>query len=130
MNSCFFIGRFLYDPVLNEVPREDGSKTYVSNFKLAVMRKFKKSGGGTGKQVAFLSFSVWDSAAQLICQEFKKNDYIIVNASARSETCETDTGKKFDKISFRIESFEFLPHNYNDDDKYEATQQNDYKNPK
>ena len=121
MNSCYFIGRFLYDPILNEVSRGENGKTYVSNFKLAVTRKFKKSGGGTGKQVSFLNFSVWDSAATLICQEFRKDDYIIVNASARSEVCETDTGKKFDKISFRIENFEFIPRSNNEYEEKEET---------
>lgn len=110
MNTCHFIGRFTHDPELKKVPRTDGgAETSVVNFRLAISRKFKKNSGESGTQTNLLDFEVWDSAAEVVANNFKKGDTIIItNASARNEFYEDqETGRKFNLIRFRVEKFEF-----------------------
>lgn len=121
MNECHFIGRFVHDPELREVPRSDGGSTHVVNFRLAVPRSFKTS-NGLGKQTNLLDFEVWDTAAEFVADNFRRGDTIIItHASARNEMYEDDdTGKKFNRIRFRVEHFEFPAWRNKDREEVEA----------
>jgi len=102
MNLCIFTGYFLRDPELRQV-----NDTNVSNFKLAITRKFKKSNGELGKQTSILDFEIWDSGAETVVENFRKGDYITVYTSARSYVQELEDGKKLGRVCFRINEFEF-----------------------
>jgi single-stranded DNA-binding protein len=109
MNNCCFIGKFVHNPELKKVPRTDGDDISVVNFRLAVQRKFKRSDDEKGLQVSLLDFEIWDSAAEVVAKYFRKNDTIIISqASARNDFYEEPTtGKKINRIRFRVERFEF-----------------------
>ena len=108
MNNCIFIGRFTRDPELLTVKTgETGRETNVVNFTLAVTRKFKKRDGELNKQVEYLLFEAWDSGADVIVRHFRKDDPIIVYASARNNQFETSKGDKISQVVFRVERFEF-----------------------
>jgi single-strand DNA-binding protein len=106
MNDCKFLGKFVADPELKKL--EDNRR--VTNFKLAVSESYKKSGGDLNREVSFPECEAWDTGADTICKNFKKGDYIIVNARLRTERWEDkETGKPRSKSKFRVTSFEFLP---------------------
>jgi len=108
MNNCTFIGRFVKDPAIHTV--NNGTKDIpVLNFTLAVSRKFKKGDGEIVKETAFVDCEMWDSASVLVADNFKKGDYILIYAIARTHLYE-DGEKKVKKTYFRVEQFEFLPY--------------------
>lgn len=104
MNSCHFVGRFTHNPVLT--PNEDNTAN-ACYFTLAIVRKFKRNNGETGEQTNFIDFEVWDSAADVITRNFRKNDMIVIdNASARNTFVEDeDSGKRYNITRFRVERF-------------------------
>jgi single-stranded DNA-binding protein len=102
MNLCVFTGYFLRDPEPRQI-----NNTNVLNFKLAIVRKFKKSSGETSKQTSILDFEIWDSACDTVVDNFKKGDYITVTCSARSFLQEMEDGKKIPRVIFRVNEFEF-----------------------
>lgn len=112
MNVCHFIGRFCHDPELRTINKGDGKETVVTNFTLSISRKFKKNNGELGKQTSYIDCELWDSGAKIVSQNFRKDDFILVHASARNDNYTTTDGKKMSKIKFRVESFESLPQVY------------------
>ncbi len=105
MNKCLFLGNLTKDPELRNV----GAKgTAVTNFTIAVSRRFKRVNGETTKEVVFIECEAWDSGAETIVKYLKKGDPIIVFCSAKMEQWEKD-GVKHSKIRFRVDEFEFVP---------------------
>jgi len=104
MNDCTFIGRFVKDPDLHRIEKDDGNDTCVVRFCLAVQRKFK----GT-QRVNYLDFEAWDKGAEVIAQYCKKGDVLIVlDSSARNNNyTDKNTGQEVRKIVFRVEKFDF-----------------------
>lgn len=98
MNNCTFIGRMVSDPVLNKTP--DGVS--VCNFVLAISRDFKKD--GVKKEfVDYLPFEIWDTAAEVVSKGFRKGNWIVVYASAKSYKSEDNKTM----VNFRVNKFEF-----------------------
>jgi len=115
MNICHFMGRLTHDPQIQTVSKGDGSETSVLNITLALNRKFKKNNGALGKQVSYVDCALWDSAANLVNEHFRKGDNIIVHCSARNDNYTNSEGKKTSKIKFRVENFEFVGNNYKEE---------------
>ncbi len=111
MNECHFLGNFVRDPELRNL----GTSTVV-NFSLAVTRRYKKKAdGSTAKEVNFFDFEAWDTGAETISRHFQKGKPIIVHASAKHDVWEAEVdGKKVkrSRVKFRVNSFEFVPGNY------------------
>jgi single-stranded DNA-binding protein len=106
MNECHFIGRFVKDPMLHRITKDDGT-TCVVRFCLAVQRQFKQT-----QHVNYLDFEAWDTGAEVIAKYCKKGDVLIINSSSARNNIYTDkeTGKKISKVVFRVEKF-LLPSN-------------------
>jgi single-strand DNA-binding protein len=105
MNNCSFIGRFVRDPEIRTTSQ--GKK--VVNFSLAISRKFKKNGSKElQEEVSFPDFEAWDSGAELIHKHFVKGDSIAVESSLKTDTWESEEGKKRSKLKFRVNRFFFL----------------------
>jgi len=124
MNKCLFVGRFVRDPKLYEITKNNndgasGDKTAVVDFTLAISRKFKKGNGEIGKQTNYLDFEAWDSGAQVIANNFKKGDQIVIFASARNNSYEDSNGSKLNRVVFRVEEFA-LPSQYIENDNESA----------
>lgn len=109
MNQCHFVGKFTRDPQLEEID-DNGKIAKCVNFTLAITRKFKRSSGETGAQTSLLDFEVWDTAADVISRNFRKNDTIVIDqASARNTVVEDeDSGKRYNLTRFRVERFSFI----------------------
>ena len=104
MNECHFLGNLTRDPEL----RETSTNAKVVNFGIAVNRSFKRKNGERTKEASFLECEAWDTGAEVIDEHFKKGDPIIIHASARTESWETNEGRR-SRIKFRVNKFEFVP---------------------
>lgn len=106
MNECHFLGRLAQDPEVKYL--QNG--TAVTNFSVAVSRKYKTSDGKKAEEVCFVPCEAWAKGAETISEYFSKGDPIIVHCSVKQETWETD-GQKRSKLVFRVNKFEFVPGN-------------------
>jgi single-strand DNA-binding protein len=107
MNSCDFVGRFKYDPNLRTYDSPNGSQTTVANFVLEISRIFRKRNGEEREQTYCLDFEAWDVGAQLIADNFKKDDWITVHSSAKVDTYkDRETGEIKRNVKFRVNEFE------------------------
>lgn len=114
--KAFGVGRFVADPVLQEV-----NETHVCKFTLAI-NEFRKVNGERKKYAHFFDFEVWDKAAELIHQWRKKGDILEFCATARQHKWnDRETGEPRSKVVFRIDDFTFWPRssNTNSDDPEE-----------
>ena len=101
MNNCNFIGILQNDPILDEVERDNGTKTALVRFTIAIPRTFKKkSSGEVGKENTYINCEAWDSGAVVIANRFRRGDTIILYCSARNEV-------SCGHIYFRVDKFEF-----------------------
>jgi single-strand DNA-binding protein len=102
MNICLFMGYIATDIVLKPV-----GDTVVANFRLHLVRKYKKKDGETHKENAWIDCEVWDSAAKTISTYFKKGSKIAIKASVKQQNWEKD-GQKRSKLIHRIDEFYFV----------------------
>ena len=106
MNDCKFLGRLTRDIELKYTP----GGTAIAEFGLAVSRSYKdKSTGEYG--VDFVECQVWAERGETVAKYFSKGDPILVHTEARLDSWEDKEGKKRSKISFNVNSFEFVPKN-------------------
>ena len=103
MNICVFGGRLTRDPKL--VTLEAGG--IVCNFTIAINNYRKAKTGETVNRAAFADCEAWDTGAEFIHKSYKKGDYIIINASLRTDSWETNGVKKYKNV-YRVNHFESL----------------------
>lgn len=90
---------FVSDPELTKV-----GDTVKSSFKLMYKNKRYNNEGVLVKEVNYLDFEVWDSAAEFVVKNCIKGDSIYVEATPKQESWEVN-GETRSKIVFRIDSF-------------------------
>lgn len=108
MNRCHFIGRFTRDPELKQL-----DSSCVTNFSLAISRRYKKSNGDWTEETAFADFEAWDKGAELISNKFKKGDLILVHCSLKQDRWSDSEGNNRSRLKFRVNQFEWVPSNKN-----------------
>lgn len=103
-NKCIFMGNLTRDPQLKYLP----SQTAVTEFGIAVNRKFKTSGGEVREEVMFLDCSVFGKRAEVVNQYFKKGSQILVEGHLKFDTWDDKQGQKRSKHILIVDSFEFM----------------------
>jgi len=103
MFLCCGTGRFVRDPELREITKQDGTTTNVLEFSLATQER-----RGDKKFTHFLDMVAWDKGAELLAKFCKKGDQIFVQATPRQDKWKTDDGQNRSRIIFRVDQFEFL----------------------
>lgn len=88
MNYTATMGRLVRDPETRNTP----SGATVTNFTLAVDRRFKGSDGE--KKTDFLPVVAWEGTAKFVNQYFHKGSKIIVEGSLQSRNWVDQDGKK------------------------------------
>ena len=120
LNKVMLIGNLTRDPQLKYLP----SQTAVTEFGLAINRKFK-SNGEAREEVLFVDCTVFGKPAEVVNQYVKKGDPLFVEGRLKYDTWESDGGKR-SKISVVVEQFQFISSNkqsssdpppYNEDKK-------------
>ena len=89
MNKIELIGRLTKDP---EVRYTQSSNTQVSNFTLAVNRRFGKE--GEERQADFINIVSWGKTAQFCEKYFKKGMQIALVGRIQTRTYDDTEGKK------------------------------------
>ena len=89
MNKVELIGRLTKDP---EVRYTQSSNTQVSNFILAVSRRFVKE--GEERQADFINIVAWGKTAQFCSKYFNKGQQVAVVGRIQTRNWEDDQGQK------------------------------------
>ena len=89
MNKVELIGRLTKDP---EVRYTQSSNTQVSNFTLAVSRRFVKE--GEERQADFINIVSWGKTAQFCSNYFRKGMQIALVGRIQTRNWEDDQGQK------------------------------------
>lgn len=86
-NKVILVGRLTAVPEL----RQTGGGTSVTNFTLAVDRKYSR---GSEKQTDFLSIVAWRQTAEFICQYFTKGNAILIEGELQTRSWTDSQGNK------------------------------------
>jgi single-strand DNA-binding protein len=101
MNVTVLMGRLVRDPETRNTP----SGVAVTNFTLAVDRRFKNANGE--KQSDFIPVVAWKNTAEFVNQYFHKGSKIIVEGSTQSRNWTDQDGKKRTSIEVNAERVYF-----------------------
>ncbi len=102
-NQVTLMGNLTRDPNLSYTP----GQTAVSEFGLAVNRKWKKQDGSQGEEVLFIECQCYGKRAEVINKHFEKGRSIFVQGRLKLEQWESD-GKQHSRIRVVVENFEFI----------------------
>jgi single-strand DNA-binding protein len=86
-NKVILMGRLVADPEL----KQTGSGVAVTNFTLAVDRKYNK---GEEKQADFPTIIAWRNAAEFICNHFGKGSAILIEGVLQTRSWQDNQGNK------------------------------------
>jgi len=94
----------------------DVGKSSVTDFGIAVNRRWKDQRGKEKEEVLFADCSAWGRTGETIEEYFKKGSPILIQGRLRLEQWEDKkTDEKRSKISITVESFEFCNSGKDDD---------------
>lgn len=113
MNRCIFVGRIVSDFDVREVKGRNGD-TKRLRFRLGVRRL---RAGDSEKTMDFATMVAFGPRAEFITKHFKRNDYIWICASFRSDEYTDRDGNRRRDEYFLVEEAGFCtpPANGNDD---------------
>jgi len=97
MNNCFFVGRLVADPKLQET-----NGTNMVEFCLAINDYRTTKDGSKNKRVTYLEFEAWDTGAETIFNFGKKGNEMAVTTSARNN------GRGNQSVRFRVNKFKIF----------------------
>lgn len=86
-NKVILMGRMVADPEL----KQTGSGVAVTNFTLAVDRKYNK---GEEKQADFPAIIAWRNTAEFICKHFTKGSAILIEGELQTRSWTDNNGNK------------------------------------
>ena len=89
MNKVILLGRLTKDP---EVRYTQSNNTLVSNFTLAVNRRFVKE--GETQTADFISITAWSKIGEFCSKYFKKGQQVALVGRIQSRSWEDDKGQK------------------------------------
>lgn len=105
VNKVILIGNMTRDPQSRQLPTQN----LVTEFGLAVNRKFKSPEGEDREEVCFVDCSAFGRQAEVIQKYCKKGKLLYVEGRLRYDTWEDKNGHgKRSKLSVVVENFQFL----------------------
>ncbi len=90
INKVFLAGNLTKDPELRYMP----SGTPVTNFRIAVNRRYKSRSGDDVEETCFIDVVVYGKMAEVCNEYLSKGRNVLVEGRLRFDTWETDTGKR------------------------------------
>lgn len=103
MNNVCILGTLTKDIELKFLV----SGSAVANFSIAVNQDYKKD-GETIKKTSFFNCVSFGKQAEILNQYFFKGSRILINGELNQETYQDKEGKNREKITIRINSFDFI----------------------
>jgi single-strand DNA-binding protein len=111
-NSTVLAGHLARDPELRYTPQGKA----VSDFTIAVNRRFTRSSGEKVEEVAFVDVTVWDRMAENCAEYLKKGRAVLVQGRLVQDRWQDEsTGQKRSKIKVVAERVQFLGSGSSDD---------------
>ena len=108
LNRVILAGNLCGDPELQYLPKG----TAVTQFNLAINRKWRDDSGQQKEEVVFIGVKAWGKQAETICQYLTKGRPILLEGRLAQENWDDkQTGQKRSKTLVTLESFQFLDSN-------------------
>ena len=114
-NRCAFIGNLTRDP---EVKNFSSSNSSVTNFGIAVNRKWSNDKGEQQEEVVFIDCSAWNRTGELVSEHLSKGDLAMVEGRLEQQNWnDSKTGDKRSKHVLVVQNVVFLnPRNQEEED--------------
>lgn len=122
MNNVILVGRLTNNP---EVRYVGNSQTPVSEFTLAVDRKYKNQEGI--RKTDFIRVEIWDRKAEICCQYFRKGSLIGIEGSLRVDNYKTSMGEFRSVVKVRANNFNFITSKNKSQSKYQENNKQSYE---
>lgn len=103
-SKALIMGNLTRDPELKYIP----SGTPVTNFTVAVNRRYTPQGGETKEETSFIPVVVWGKQAENCNQYLKKGSPVFVDGDLRQRSYETTDGQKRSVIEVVAFTVQFL----------------------
>ena len=111
-NRVMLMGNVTRDPQLKYLP----SQTPVTEFGLAVNRRFKSAQGEEREEVAFIEITAFGKQAETLHQYCHKGKPLFVEGRLKFDQWDDkESGQKRSKLSVILESFQFIGGKENSD---------------
>lgn len=104
LNRVFIIGRLTRDPEV----RQTSNGTPVTNFTIAINRKYKSLSGELKEDTTFVGIVAWQKLAELCKQFLAKGRAVLVEGKMQNRSWETEDGQKRSTLEIRADRIEFL----------------------
>ena len=105
VNKVILIGNLTRDPQTKQLP----SQSMVTEFGLAMNRKFKSHEGEDREEVCFVDCAAFGRQAEVIQKYCRKGKQLYIEGRLRYDSWEDKNGHgKRSKLSVVVESFQFL----------------------
>ncbi len=107
MNKCMFLGKISHGPELISDGRNGAA---CVNFELEIEEFRKDSNGEKVKNMTYLAFEAWDSAALAIEKYAKTGSMMAVESAARNDSTfqDEECGEEPLSTYFRVSSFKII----------------------
>jgi len=111
-NQVILLGNLTRDPELRYTPQG----VAVSDFSIAVHRKFNKKDGEAVEEVAFVDVTAWARLAEICAEFLKKGRPLLVGGRLAQDRWEDEaTGQKRSRLRVVAETIQFLGSGSKDD---------------
>lgn len=104
VNKVILVGNVTRDPDVKALGKSGAS---VTEFGLAMNRRYKTADGEEREEVAFVDVAAFGRQGEVIAQYVQKGNPIYVEGRLKLDTWEKD-GQKRSKLSVVLENFQFL----------------------
>jgi single-strand DNA-binding protein len=104
LNRVFMVGRLTKDPEI----RQTTNGTPVTNFTIAVNRRYKNAAGEWKDETTFVGIVAWQKLAELCKQYLAKGRAVLVEGKLQTHSWETEDGQKRTLLEVRADRIEFL----------------------
>lgn len=108
-NRVTLVGNLTRDPETRHLDGANGASTTVTEFGLAVSRKFRTSSGEDREEVLFIDCAAFGKNAETLGAFARKGRLMLVEGRLRLDAWDDKvTGARRSKISVVVENFQFL----------------------
>lgn len=105
LNKVLLIGNLTRDPELRYIP---SSGTAVTNFGLAVNRRYTTQEGDQKDEPCFIDIVTWGKTAENCANYLAKGRLVFVEGRLQYRSWETDDGQKRSKLEVVANNVQFL----------------------
>ena len=103
INKVLLVGNLTRDPDIRYVP----SGTAVSEFDIALNRRYKNKDGETKEETSFINIETWGRTAEFCSQYLKKGRRVFIEGRLRQDTWTAQDGSKRQRIRVVAERVQF-----------------------